>query len=71
MRRKRRARPPDYEICSIPSDESLPPGDLQPCRHMDETERENLLIETAARILRECDAAAFRPAPEKSPEIMS
>jgi hypothetical protein len=40
------------EICTIPTQDGMPVGDVNPCRYMDEEEHEALLLDSLARILR-------------------
>lgn len=54
MTRRKERRKGGYEIRFVPSEEGIPDGDLHPFRRMDEQEREDLLVEAAVRMLREC-----------------
>ena len=52
MRRRRRPRL-QVEIVAVPTQAGVPAGDLNPYREMDEEEREAVLLDSLARILRE------------------
>ena len=52
MRRRRRPRL-QVEIVTIPTQAGVPAGDLNPYREMDDEEREAVLLDSLARILRE------------------
>ena len=45
------------EVRVVPSRDGVPTGDLNPYQDMDEEEREALLLDSLARILRECAEA--------------
>lgn len=51
----RRTRCPklQVEVRLVPSQDGVPAGELHPYRHMDEEEREALLVASLVRILRE------------------
>ncbi len=51
MRQRRRPKL-QMEICTIPTQDGMPVGDVNPCRYMDEEEHEALLLDSLARILR-------------------
>ena len=54
---RRRLRPElQYEVRLIPSQEGVPAGDFHLYRHMDEMEREAILLDSLMRILRESAA---------------
>ena len=53
MRRRRRPRL-QVEIVAVPTQAGVPAGDLNPYREMDDEEREAVLLDSLARILREC-----------------
>jgi len=52
MRRRRRPKL-QVEICAVPTQDGVPAGNLHAYRHMDEEEREALLVASLVRILRE------------------
>ena len=52
MRRRRRPKV-QVEICTVPTQAGVPAGDLNPYREMDDQEREAVLLDSLARILRE------------------
>ena len=52
MRRRRRPRL-RVEIVTVPTQAGVPAGDFNPYREMDEEEREAVLLDSLARILRE------------------
>ncbi len=52
MRRRRRPKL-QVEICAVLTQDGVPAGDVNPCRYMDEEEREALLLDSLARILRD------------------
>ncbi len=56
MRRRRRPRL-QVEIVRVPTQAGVPAGDLNPYREMDDEEREAVLLDSLARILRECAKA--------------
>ncbi len=52
MRRRRRPKL-QVEICRVPTQDGVPAEDFDPHRYMDEEEREALLLNSLARILRD------------------
>ena len=55
---RRRLRPElQYEVRLIPPQDGVPPGDFHLYRHMDEMEREAILLDSLMRILRESTSA--------------
>lgn len=52
MRRRRRPKV-QVEICMVPTQAGVPAGDTNPYRKMDEEEREAVLLDSLAHILRE------------------
>ena len=52
MRRRRRLRL-QVEIVAVPTQAGVPAGDTNPYREMDEEEREAVLLDSLAHILRE------------------
>ena len=46
-----------YEVRLIPPQDGVPPGDFHLYRHMDESEREAILLDSLMRILRESTSA--------------
>lgn len=55
---RRRLRPElQYEVRLVPSQDGVPPGDFHLYRHMDEAEREAILLDSLMRILRESASA--------------
>jgi hypothetical protein len=50
---KRRRHKLQFEVSLVASQDGLPVGDSNPYRHMDEADREALLLESFVRILRE------------------
>jgi len=51
--RRRRCSKLQMEMRLVPSQDGVPAGELHPYRHMDEAEREELLVASLVRILRE------------------
>jgi len=63
--RRRRCPKLQMEVCLVPSQDGVPAGDSHPYRHMDEAEREALLLQSLVRILRNCaDSSNGHPAPD-------
>jgi len=46
-----------YEVCLVPSQDGVPPGEVNPYRYMDEEEREAILLNSFLRILRDLEGA--------------
>ena len=55
---RRRCRPRlQVEVRVVPTQAGVPAGDRNPYREMDDEEREAVLLDSLARILRECSKA--------------
>ena len=66
MRQKHRHKL-HFEVRLVPSQDGVPAGDGHPYRDMDEDEREALLVDSLARILRECAEAPLGKPPQDFP----
>lgn len=63
----RRRRPQlAIEVRFVPTEDGYPPGDQHPYRHLDEEGREELLLASFLRILRECADAPGAESPASS-----
>ena len=67
MRRRRRPQL-CIEVRSVQTVAGVPAGDLHPYRHLDDEEREALLLDSLLRILRE---SAEVPAAQPAPDVLS